>query len=400
MKRNSIWLILALYLWAGCADKHTRHEHHHAHEAVEVHDHEHYHQGEETHLHEHEKAGGHAASGEIVFSHAEAEAIGLMTKRIVPEKFHGVIPCSGVLQAAQGDEVTIVSPMAGVVSWAARLNEGSAVGKGSTLLRISAERLAAGDPSQRARVEYETARKAYERAQELVKEQIVSQQEYERLYREYETARLAYEAIGGQESGSAVTATIGGYLKNIRVKEGDFVEMGQPLMTLSQNRRLQLRVDVPQRYYKALAMVRSAHFKTPYDNQVYELARLNGRLLSYGKGVQAGGAYLPVVFELDNQGDMIPGAYVEAWLLTGTVENAWVVPVSALTEEQGVYFVYLRLDEECYKKQEVTVGDRDGEQVCILSGLHEGDQVVTRGVYQVKLAANSSVIPEGHSHNH
>ncbi len=418
MKQNYIWITLALYLLAGCAGSHDEHNHHHnhehEHEVVEAHDHDHHHKGEENHSHEHECDGhdhehahgvaekheAHGGGDEIIFSHAEAEAIGLTTKTIAPEKFHGVIPCSGVLQAAQGDEVTIVSPVSGVVSWACRLNEGSAVAKGSTLMRITAEKLASGDPSQRARVDYETARKAYERAQELVKEQIISQQEYERLYREYETARLAYEAIGGTQSGSAVTATMSGYLKNIQVKEGDFVEMGQPLMTLSQNRRLQLRVDVPQRYYKSLATVTSANFKTPYDNHVYELSRLNGRLLSYGKGTQAGGAYLPVVFELDNQGDMLPGAYVEAYLLTGVVENAFVVPVSALTEEQGLYFVYLRLDEECYKKQEVTLGDSDGENVRILTGLHEGDQVVTYGVYQVKLAANGSVIPEGHSHNH
>ncbi len=410
MKRNSIWLTLSLYLLAGCAGSHNEHNQHdnhdhgheHNHEAEEVHDHDHYHKGETDHTHEHEHKGetSHGTGAEIIFSHVEAEAIGLTTQTITPEKFHGVIPCSGVLQAAQGDEATIVSPVSGVVSWVGRLNEGSAVSKGSTMLRISAEKLAAGDPSQRAYVDYETARKAYERAQELVKEQIISQQEYERLYKEYETARLAYEAIGGTQSGSEVKATMNGYLKNIRVQEGDFVDMGQPLMTLSQNRRLQLRVDVPQRYYKSLATVTSANFKTTYDNQVYELAHLNGRLLSYGKGTQAGGSYLPVVFELDNQGDMLPGAYVEAWLLTGTVENALVVPVSALTEEQGLYFVYLRLDEECYKKQEVILGDSDGERVRILCGLHEGDQVVTRGVYQVKLAANSSVIPEGHSHNH
>ena len=97
---------------------------------------------------------------------------------------------------------------------------------------------------------------------------------------------------------------------------------------------------------------------------------------------------------------MLFRSYIEVFLLTASIDNAIVVPVSALTEEQGLYFVYLRLDEEGYKKQEVTVGNSDGENVRILSGLHEGDQVVTRGVYQVKLAANSGVIPEGHSHNH
>ena len=45
------------------------------------------------------------------------------------------------------------------------------------------------------------------------------------------------------------------------------------------------------------------------------------------------------------------------------------LPVTALTEEQGLYFVYLQLDEEGYKKQEVTLGASNGKKVQILTGL-------------------------------
>jgi multidrug efflux pump subunit AcrA (membrane-fusion protein) len=72
--------------------------------------------------------------------------------------------------------------------------------------------------------------------------------------------------------------------------------------------------------------------------------------------------------------------------------------VPSITEEQGLNFVYLQLDEEGYKKQEVMLGQNNGERVQILSGLKNGDKVVTKGVYQVKLAATSSVMPEGHAH--
>ncbi|KAA6327429.1 Multidrug resistance protein MdtA, partial [termite gut metagenome] len=72
----------------------------------------------------------------------------------------------------------------------------------------------------------------------------------------------------------------------------------------------------------------------------------------------------------------------------------------ALTEAQGLYFVYLQTGEEAYKKQEVTPGEENGERVRILSGIKPGDRIVTKGVYQVKLAANSSVMPEGHTHSH
>ena len=75
------------------------------------------------------------------------------------------------------------------------------------------------------------------------------------------------------------------------------------------------------------------------------------------------------------------------------------VPTTALTEEQGIYFVYVKLDEEGYKKQEVRIGADDGLRTEILSGLKAGDEVVTRGAYQVKLASVSGAIP-GHTHNH
>ncbi|HIY50159.1 MAG TPA: efflux RND transporter periplasmic adaptor subunit [Candidatus Barnesiella excrementavium] len=394
MKRTILLTITILsYILWSCSGSSSHEAHQHS-DHIEEHDHEH----SESEGHDH-AAEGHG--DEIILKKAEAEAIGLTTKTMKPERFHSVIPCSGTLSAAQGDEMTVVAPVAGVVSLAGRhIADGSQVGKGSVLLHLSSKRLAAGDPASKAYIDYETARKAYERAGELVKDQIISRQEYEQTARDYETARLAYEAMGGSRSGSAVQAPMTGYLKNILVSDGDFVEMGQPLMTLSQNRRLQLRAEVPQRYYKELPTIVTANFKTTYDDRVYDLTQLNGKLLSYGRGTLAGGAYVPVVFELDNRGEVVPGACVEVYLRSSAVDNALVVPVSALTEEQGLYFVYLRLDEEGYKKQEVSIGDTDGANVRILSGLHEGDRVVTRGVYQVKLAANSGVIPEGHSHNH
>ncbi|WP_446786472.1 efflux RND transporter periplasmic adaptor subunit, partial [Macellibacteroides fermentans] len=140
--------------------------------------------------------------------------------------------------------------------------------------------------------------------------------------------------------------------------------------------------------------------QTSYDNEVYKLSDLNGRLLSFGKASGGQSFYIPVTFEFYNIGDIIPGSFVSVYLLSNPLENVISVPVSALTEEQGLNFVYLQLDEEGYKKQEVTLGQSNGDRVQVLSGLKAGDKVVTKGVYQVKLAAVSSIMPEGHSHSH
>lgn len=58
---------------------------------------------------------------------------------------------------------------------------------------------------------------------------------------------------------------------------------------------------------------------------------------------------MPVTFEFDNKGDIIPGSFVEIFLLSSPMENVISLPHTALTEEQGSFFVYLQIDEEGYK---------------------------------------------------
>ena len=145
--------------------------------------------------------------------------------------------------------------------------------------------------------------------------------------------------------------------------------------------------------------VSSAHFRTSYNNHVYQLDSLNGRLLSYGKSTDGTSYYIPVTFEFDNRGEVLPGAFAEVWLLSGEREDIISIPRSALTEEQGVKFVYVQLDAECYQKREVKTGADDGARVEILSGLKEGEKLVTQGAIHVKLASASNAIPE-HTHNH
>lgn len=188
-------------------------------------------------------------------------------------------------------------------------------------------------------------------------------------------------------------------MKSLLVKEGDYVTVGQPLVSITQNRRLFLRADVSEKYYASLPAITSANFCTPYNSKVYTLQDLNGRLLSYGKASGEGSYYIPVTFEFDNRGDVVPGSFVEIYLLARPMEGVISVPRSALTEEQGSFYVYLQLDEECYRKQLVTLGADNGQRVQVLSGLKAGDRLVTRGAYQVKLAGAANALP-AHSHEH
>lgn len=386
MKKN-LWIgVLALVVLGACGGRDG-----YDHEA-EDHDMEAHGQGREQGNHE---------TGEIILSPEKAKAAGVEVEKIGTQPFRRVIPASGQILAAQGEEQVVVANTAGVVSFSRTLVEGVPVTKGSELFRISGGNIQDGDPMERARIAYETAKAEYERASKLAESRIVSQKEFNAIKETYENARIAYEALssGKGGKGAAVPASLSGYVKSCLVKEGDYVSVGQPLLTVTQARRLLLRAEVSERYYTQLRGIVSANFRTPYDGQTHVLDSLGGRLLSYGRSAGGDSFYIPVTFEFDNRGDILSGAFVEVRLLSASLSNVISVPVSALTEEQGVNFVYLQEDEECYRKQEVKTGMDDGSRIEILSGLKAGDKVVTRGAIHVKLASAGNAIP-GHTHNH
>lgn len=408
MKKIYLLWVIVTYMAAGCGGtKSNQDEHvHEAHAHEEGHDHEqegagHEHEeGHEGHDHAHGEKETHA--NEIIFKKALAEAIGLQTHKVELSSFTDVVKTSGSVMAAQGEETTVVATQPGVITFG-KLSfvDGTAVRKGQAILSLASGNLSEGNVAQRTKYAYETAKKEYERMQQLVGDKIVSAKDFEQARLNYENAKIAWDAVAGRQTanGVAVVSPMNGYLKNLQVKEGDYVTVGQPLATISQNSRLVLRAEVSEKYYSILPFIQSANFRTPYDNAIYRLSDLKGRLLSYGKASDVNSFYVPVTFEFDNKGAVIPGSFVEIYLLTSPIENVISIPVSALIEEQGVYSVFVRLDEEGYRKQTVTLGANNGSEVQILSGLKPGDEVVTVGAYQIKLASASNAIP-AHTHNH
>ena len=372
---------------------HAKEGHNHAAEDHKVHNHDH---AAEAKGHDHGNN-----PDEIILAPEKAKAAGVESMIIEPKNFRQVIKTSGQIQTAQGAESVVVANVSGVVSFQRAMVDGAHVGKGATILSISADKLQDGDPAERARIAYETAKTEYDRATRLVRSQIISQKEFNTIKETYENARLSYEALSKNKTanGVAVTAPIAGYIKNLLVKEGDYVTVGQPLLTVTQNNKLYLRADVSERYYRYLSGITTANFETPYDNQVYELEQLNGKVLSYGKASGEGSYYVPVTFSFDNKVDVVPGSFVEIYLMSKEQPNTLAIPVEALTEEQGLYFIYLQKCAESYKKQEVKLGASNGVEVEIVGGLHAGDRVVVKGAYHVKLASASNALP-AHSHEH
>lgn len=380
--------------------KEEAHDHSHEGHTHETEGHDHAREGE-GHDHNHETAEtGH--SDEIIFTKAQAAKTDFEVREIQPGTFHQIIKTTGQVLPAPGDESVIVATNNGTISYAKNnLATGSPVKKGQTLFYIASKNLGEGDYYARVNANYQKAKAEFERARKLVSDKIISTKEFESLQLNYQNAKIAYDAISGKQSaqGVGITAPLNGYMKNITVKDGEYVTAGQAIATVSQNKRLMLRADVSEKHYGSLNTIHSANFKTPYDNQVYQLSDLSGKLLSVGKSAETNTFFIPVTFEFNNQGSVIPGTFAEIYLLSAPMANVLSIPVSALTNEMGNFYVYRQLDEEGYQKQEVKTGANNGREVQILSGLRPGDRIVTKGAYQVKMASAAAAIP-GHTHEH
>ena len=366
------------------------------------HDHDHDHE-EETEQHAGEAGDDRDHGDEIILTPEKARAAGVKVETIMPGTFHGVIHTSGKVLSASCDETTVVATISGRVSYKNHVSEGLKVTGGMQLFSITSAgmQVADGDPVQRARIDYERAERDYTRARLLIKDKIISEKDLAVAKAEYEAARLTYTSVQKTRSagGVVVTAPRGGYVKQCLVAGGDYVEAGQPLAVITQNKHLYLRAEIPEREFKELNKIRCAKFRTSYSDRLYDITDMGGHIQSYGRSAEVNNSYIPVVFEFNNTGDVVQGSYAEIYLITQERENVLTLPLTALTEEQGVHYIYIQVDKEGYRKQEVTLGESDGERVEILSGLKKGDKVVTKGAIQVKLASAANAIP-AHNHNH
>lgn len=387
MKKEILVLVVCgLFTMLCCSSCHN-HSHTDGHEMEE-----HHHDDDDMHM---------LHPDDIILEPEKAAAAGIETSSVEKGIFHDVIQTSGKILAASCDESTIVATVSGIVSHAQHISEGMAISKGTTIYTISSSNIQDGDQSQRAYIAYQIAKREYERMQPLAKDKIVSEKDFNAAKAEYESARIAYEAVSSNRSSKGVTikTSTTGYIKDCLVKDGDYVEVGAPLMTITKNQHLYLRVEVPVRYYDSLNKVTSAKFRTNYSDETFDLQAMNGHLLSSGKSAESTSSYVPVTFQFDNRGDIVPGAYAEVFLVTGERQDVLTLPLTSLTEEQGVYYIYIKENEHSYHKQEVKLGTSDGERVEITEGLKGGENVVTKGAINVKIAAASKAIP-GHSHNH
>jgi RND family efflux transporter MFP subunit len=320
------------------------------------------------------------------------------------EFFGQVIKTVGRIESSQADETILPAKTSGIVRFAENIAEGQAVSAGRKLFTISGSGMAENNVNvqfMEAQTNYRKAEANYRRAQELLKDKIVSGKEFLEIKSDYETAKAVYDNLNESFSaeGQQVSCLTSGFIRQLFVSNGQYVEAGRPLASISKNRSLFLKADVRMKYAPLLPEIVSANIRVINRPKTYSLSELNGKVLSYGKSVNEDSYMLPVTFRIDNRGDFIPGSLVEIYIKTQSDRTATTLPNTSITEEQGIYFVYIQQAPESFEKREVRTGATDGIKTEILSGLSAHEKVVSKGALSVKAAQSAGMDTEaGHAH--
>ena len=342
---------------------------------------------------------------EIVYLKEQAWKIDFANMEVKIGPFTEIIKTTGQILPAHGDETTITAKSNGIITFGNNKKlVGSVVKPGETIFIISGAGLTEGNlhtKYKEAKNNHEKSKIDFERAKGLVKNSIISQKRFQETQLRYKNAQTTFNTIEKNytSGGHKITSPIEGYIKSVMIREGEYVEIGQSIARVSKNLKLILKAEVSQKYFSKLNNITSANFITAYDSKIYSTDSLNGKLISYGKSADINAYYIPVNFEITNNGEIIPGSFVEVLLKTNVIKEALVIPYSALIEEQGNYFAYVQTSGEGFQKRELEIGANDGMNVQVLAGIKEGERVVIEGGYQIKLATMSGKMP-AHGHEH
>lgn len=393
--------VAAIYLMGmtGCSNSssHSDHEHEHVHE----HDHEHEGHDHDNEDHDHEGHDhGHAEGGsdEIVLKPEAAQKLGVEVAVINPAPFVETLRVTGEVLPSSVDRGVAAARTSGIVRLAPGINPGSQVKVGQTIATISAAGVAGGDTNAATRAALESAKRELDRVTPLLADGLVTRKEYNDALAAYEAAKAAHSPSAAS---GTVTAPTSGVITSVNVGNGEYVEAGQPVASISANTRLTLRALVPVAKTDFLPKVSGAVLATHDGKEAVDLSAHGCKLLSSAPA--SGGdtpGYVPVYFTFDSSAPVVPGSASEVYLKGLTRENVLSVPLDAVVEQMGEKFVFVKVDEHGYEKRNVKLGHSDGRAVEIVAGVTPGETLVVSGATFVRLAEQATVAPEGHSHNH
>ncbi len=319
--------------------------------------------------------------------------------------FAEILKTSGVLIAGNGNLVHITARSSGIVDFTTfPAYPGMKVSKGQILFLISGGGLADDNPItkiEHLKSDLERAKANYERAQKLLPEKIITQEHFLSMKNEYEKIETEYSNLirNFRENNAVAVAPEDGYIRDIYITAGQKISSGQLLASVQKTDGMVLKVLLPPDKAAKASSVSEAWFRLASFGKLYKTEELNGKIISAGKSTGENSYFLPLFFSIDYLPEVPEGTFAEVYLRGREIPDAITIPNSAVMEEFGRYYVYVKDEDGDFIKRYIIRGGDDGERTIVTEGLLGDEVIISEGGWQVKLSQMAGTVP-AHVHNH
>jgi RND family efflux transporter MFP subunit len=353
----------------------------------------------------------------------ERPAKAVDTEPVKREAVNRTVNVSGTLAAE--NEVTVSSQAEGVVS-RILADLGDRVATGQALVELDREKLqynldqqkaalarslaryGATEPGRlppieqtpdvkRAAAELNQAKLGFERATELRKRQLLSQQslddadavhrtklaEYDsalqnarNMAADIEASNAAAKLAERQLRDASIRAPFDGYVQQRMVSLGELVKEQMPVMKIVRIDPLKVTAEIPE----GLAPWVQGGQSVDLQVDAYPDRPFTGKVSRISPSVNQQTRAFPFEALVPNsQGLLKPGTFVRVKLTTNHSEDLLTLPYAALQYRYGVNRAFVVTGDSIVGR-EVKVGDRLGDRIEILGGVSAGDVVVLTDV--------------------
>jgi len=283
------------------------------------------------------------------------------------------------------EEVVIRPEISGIVT-SIEFTEGQEVAQGTVLFRLDAKILQAELDQARASLALSQAN--YDRAQELASRGSGTQRARDEALAALLNDQAAVALAESRLAKMVIAAPFEGVLGLRNVSVGDYVVEGEAMVTLRAIERLKADFRIPELFLAEVKLGQELNITA----DALPGQSFRGEVYAIDPQVDVSGRALVIRARLDNpEGKLRPGLFVRIDVVLERRAGALLVPESAIVPSKQGSTVY-RVKDGIADLVPVETGLRRKGEVEVLSGLAEGDMVVTGGQLKLRPGAPAQVV--------
>lgn len=226
----------------------------------------------------------------------------------------------------------------------------------------------------KAKANVNLVRNNVNRYSKLVKTGASSKLQVEDAVANLKLARASVEAAKARLEKTKIKAPFEGKIGIRNVSPGDFINVGDILVTLDQTAPLKVRFSAPGKFINQINKGDLISFSNSVSDITYsaKIDSIDSRVNETNRGVN-----IEAIAE-NKQGKLYPGQFVDINISLGDKRESVTIPAQAVVPFGNKNFVY-KVADGFATKQEIEIGRRSVNMVEVKKGIKEGEQIVTAG---------------------